>query len=242
MEGIQSPRYRDAMVQGFNGKVGELEGKLSHTQGKKAELESKLHQKDEEIVTLKAQLEGAKIQNGELQSWLNESNSLLKETTDAANAMKAERADLLQQVQVATAKQKEDGRHLQEMALENEQLFKKLKSTKCELQQKIQDVGSDAQRTEVKLAGDCAAVTAEKETLGAELRQARNDIAQLQSRASTLKGELAKSHEMTSALEAEKLAADQKLTELSLQLQTLTKYLEAAQRTIAIFEAKLRER
>ncbi len=71
-------------------------------QNEKVNLESQLSKKDEENESLKTELDGAKIQNGELQSQLKESNSLLKETRDTENAIEAKKVDLLQQVQVAT--------------------------------------------------------------------------------------------------------------------------------------------
>ncbi len=53
----------DAMAQGFNGKVADLEEKLSKVQDEKPELESRLSKKDEETESLKTELDGAKIQN-----------------------------------------------------------------------------------------------------------------------------------------------------------------------------------
>ncbi len=63
---MDSPLFRDVMVQGFNGKVGGLEEKLSAMESKKAELKSWSRQKNEENEILKTELEETKIQNGEL--------------------------------------------------------------------------------------------------------------------------------------------------------------------------------
>mmetsp|Transcript_21474 Transcript_21474/g.44934 ORF Transcript_21474/g.44934 Transcript_21474/m.44934 type:complete len:1284 (+) Transcript_21474:207-4058(+) len=229
MDGMQSPRSRDAVKQGFDEEVGDLESKLSTVYSEKTELQEKLHEKDEENQLLKKDLDEAQVDKEELQSQLGEANSCLKEITKTAGAMESENANLLQQVQAANSKYEENEIQLEEMAMENEQLCIKLESTEQEFRQKIQDVESEAQRKERELQTMCDAITAEKESLDTELRQARSDISGIQARVENLEEELTKSQQMTSDLQTEKQASDHKLTELSGQLLTLTNHLESAQ-------------
>eukprot|EP00579_Thalassiosira_antarctica_P011874 CAMPEP_0201922158 /NCGR_PEP_ID=MMETSP0903-20130614/10260_1 /ASSEMBLY_ACC=CAM_ASM_000552 /TAXON_ID=420261 /ORGANISM="Thalassiosira antarctica, Strain CCMP982" /LENGTH=1269 /DNA_ID=CAMNT_0048459237 /DNA_START=92 /DNA_END=3901 /DNA_ORIENTATION=- len=240
MNGMQSPRSRDAKEQGFNEEVDELESKMSTIAGEKTDLQEQLREKDEENQVIQRDLDEVQVQNEELQTQLTESNNFVEEAKTAAATMTSENDHLSQQVLTVNTKYDENERQLEEIAVENEQLLAKLESTEVELQQQIQEVGSAAQQREAILEAKCATVVVEKESLDMELRQAQSDNSELQARVSNLEEELTKSQQVTSTLQMEKEASDQKLTELSSQLQTLTNHLESAQATIAALESKLR--
>ena len=80
----------------------------------------------------------------------------------------------------------------------------------------------------------------EKDVLVEELRLARDEVADLQARIGILDEALATSQQCNTSHQANKIASDRKLKEVSSQLQSLTDRLESAWSTITILVGMLR--
>jgi chromosome segregation ATPase len=118
MEGMQSPRPRDALEQEFRKKVGELEEKLTAVEGKRADMRNKLREKDEVYLAGRSELNAIKVERDELNARLSDTSSAVEEAKAKAADQELKVQYLSEEVCTAHAKIKADEGMLKEMAEE----------------------------------------------------------------------------------------------------------------------------
>jgi hypothetical protein len=240
MEGMQSPRSRDALLREYSEEVGEMEGKLTAMEGKRMELEIKLRERDEMYEVVTSKLDVTEVERDEVTARLGDASGALEEAKAEAAKLDVEVQHLSDEFRAAHAKCKENEGMLEEMADENEQLLARLEATQGEMELRVQEAKHCAEGEARELAYKYDTASAEKDALVEELRLARDEVADLQARMGILVEALVTSQQCNTSHQANKIASDRKLTEVSSQLQSLADHLESARSTITILEAKLR--
>ncbi|KAL7449438.1 hypothetical protein ACHAWC_001498 [Mediolabrus comicus] len=153
---------------------------------------------------------------------------------------------IAEQLNTATMELKENKQQLEDLAMENEQVVAKLDEREGELKQTmVQMEGQLKQLNDMELQlnnvmSEKETLLSENESLATELSDIQNQVSHLQSEVGSLKDDLAISQQRAEMLGSQKNESDEKLHELSNQLQSLTTLLESAQGTITTLEDKLR--
>lgn len=130
--------------------------------------------------------------------------------------------------------------------MENEQVVAKLDEREGELKQTMDQMeGQLKQLSDMELqlnnaTSEKETLLSENESLATELSDIQNQVSHLQSEVGSLKDDLVISQQRAEMLDSQKNESDEKLHELSNQLQSLTTLLESAQGTITTLEDKLR--
>jgi hypothetical protein len=185
-------------------------------------------------------LDVTEVERDEVTARLGDASGALEEAKAEAAKLDVEVQHLSDEFRAAHAKCKENEGMLEEMADENEQLLARLEATQGEMELRVQEAKHCAEGEARELAYKYDTASAEKDALVEELRLARDEVADLQARMGILDEALVTSQQCNTSHQANKIASDRKLTEVSNQLQSLTDHLESARSTITILEAKLR--
>lgn len=240
MDGMQSPTSRDAMESEFTQQVEMLQKEirgmkhlLKQMNQTNETLQQQLGESNEENGTLLAQIQGLKSQMEDV--------SGTRRTAELEN----ENSVIVEQLNATTRGLKESQQQLEDKAVECEQVLSELDEKENKLQQTIHQMELQSkQLTDITSKFDLVtsekdSLLSENDSLATDLSNVQDEVYQLQSEVRSLKDDLTNSHRYAESLFAQKNESDQKLLELSNQLESLTTHLEAAQNNISTLEDKL---
>lgn len=240
MEGMTSPNSKETMESEYKHELEVLRNeKMAMNQ-----LLKQLNVKNEELIQ---QLDESKDENATLQEQLGGLQSQFEgDKVSAVTELEKENMVIAEQLNSTTIELKKNKQQLEDLAMENEQVVAKLDEREGQLKQTMDQMeGQLKQLNDMEL--QLNNVMSEKETLfsknvslATELSDIQDQVSTLQSEVGSLKDDLVISQQRAEMLGSQKNESDEKLHELSNQLQSLTTLLESSQGTITTLEDKLR--
>ncbi|KAL7431364.1 hypothetical protein ACHAXM_002634, partial [Skeletonema potamos] len=238
MEVMQSPKSREAMESEYSREVevlrNEMKGMkqlLRQMNETNEDLQQKLGQSKDENDVLVMQIQGLEVK--------------IVEAKAPAAELESENTMIVEQLSDRTRELKASQQQLEELAVENEQVLAKLDEKESELRRTVGQMEMqskqlvDVESKMDSIMSEKESLLSENESLATELNHVQDHVSHLQSQVESLTNNLVASQRQAELLCHHKIESDQKLNELSHQLQSLTTHLEAAQGTISSLEDKL---